>query len=253
MKILRLSTFCGLLLFVSNTSFGQAPAADSSALATTTTTLNRHYARAVGQEAYLYTGVEYVEYVKPYVRGHQFFGNSEFHDTTVEYNGVAYPAVPMRYDLVLEQLVLDSPAGGMQMRLLNERVSRFTMDGHTFVRILADTASRATLRTGYYDLLVDGPVQLLASRRKSVQETSTPSGLEGEVEARNFYFIHRGAQYHEVSSANSVVNLFPARKAALRKYIRTQQLKFKKTTRESSIVALVQYLGTLPAGASTAN
>ena len=88
--------------------------------------------------------------------------------------------MPLRYDLVLGQLVLRVPPGVTEMYLVNEKVVRFALGGHTFVRLVADSAG-SPAPTGYYDLLVEGPMRVLAARHKDVQTRATLEGMQGEI------------------------------------------------------------------------
>lgn len=226
----------------------QRAATDSSLVASAVQVLTARYTRALGINPRLYNGPEYVSYVRRDTQGYRFFGPDSVQAATVGYAGYTYAGVPLRYDLVRQQLVLDSPVGALQMRLLNEQVAFFTLGGHRFIR-LVEADSSAGVSTGYYDLLVDGPVQLLAARRKSLQERSTPTGILSEISASESYYVHQGRRYYPVGTASSVLRLFPAQKAALRQFSKANKLKFGQKTRESALVALLRYQATLPVGA----
>lgn len=246
---------CSLLLLLlalpGHRARAQAAAspADSGARATTASRLTQRYAASRGYEARLYDGPEYVAYVKSYVQGHPFFESAAARPATIVYDGATYPNVPLRYDLVRGQLVLAHPPSGLELRLVNEKVARFSVGGHTFVRLVADSTAGADspIRTGFYDILVEGQgLRLLASRRKNVQERNAAEGKVGEVSQKNDYFLQQNARYYPVTSAKEVTRLFPASKAALRQFARTQKLTFRGASREPSLVALTQYLTTLP-------
>jgi hypothetical protein len=253
MKKILIGSFYAMLLIWSNSSIAQTLSADSTALATTSGSLSQRYAQGLGFESRLYSGPEYVNYVKRYVTGHQFFESSEPQPAIVEYGGSTYTNVPLRYDLIRDLLVLQSPLGALNMQLVNEHVARFTIDEHTFIRLVADSSKDSPVSTGFYDLLVEGPTRVLAARRKSIQERSVAEGMVGEISQRDELFVFTGNRYYRVSSARAVLNLFPENKAALRKYIRTQKLKFSATQREATIAALVRYQATLRGTASPAN
>lgn len=252
MKRILVGNVWALSLLWSSHSQAQTATADSSSLATTVSRLNQRYATTVGYESGLFNGPEYISYVKAYVQGHPFFEAATNQEGTVEYGGATYRGVKMRYDLIRGQVVLPAPLGALSMRLVNERVKRFTLAGHTFIRIVTDSTTKSEVSTGFYDLLVDGPAQLLASRRKGLQERSTTDGMVGEIRQRNEYFVRKGGRYYQVSSANSVLKLFPEQKAALRKYSRTQKLNFGAAGRENALADLVRYQGTLPPVATAA-
>jgi len=229
-------------------ALGQAVVSpDSSARLAAAGSLRQHYAQTLRYESRLYDGPEYVSTVRHYVVGHPFFGSAEPQPATIEYGGATYPGVSLRYDLLHDQLVLPAPQGGLHLRLVNENVTRFQVGGHTFIRLAGTDSAGVLARPGFYDLLVDGPVQLLALRRKDLQERSTAGGMEGEITQKDEFFIYRGRRYYPAAKAGAVLALFPENKAALRKYIRAQKLKFSPARREEALVALIRYQATLAA------
>ena len=250
MRCLKLiSPLCGLaLLALAQPALAQRAPADSSLLVTTATqVLAQRYTRSLGTDLRLYNGPEYVSYVRRDTQGHRFFGPDSAQVATVKYAGHTYAGVPLRYDLVRQQLVLQAPVGALQMRLLNEQVAFFELGGHRFIRLVVDSSAGAGVSTGYYDLLVDGPARLLAARRKSLQERSTATGILSEISASEKYFVSQNRRYYSVSTAATVLRLFPAQKAALRQFIKANQLKFGAKTREPALVALLRYQATLAA------
>lgn len=247
MKKRLLCSVCASILLLGLSGAARGQAADSSALTATASTLRQRYAAGRSFDSRLFNGPEYVEYVKSYVRGHPFFGSAEAQEGAITYGGATYAGVPLRYDLLRGQLVLSHPPSSQQLRLVNEQVARFSLSGHTFVRLVADsTAQDSPLRTGFYDLLVEGPVRLLAARRKDLQERNTGEGQEGEISQKNEFFLEKDNRTYPVGSAKAVLRLLPESKAALRQYVRAQRLKFGDASREQSLVLLLKYYASLP-------
>jgi hypothetical protein len=215
--------------------------------------LRQHYTRARGAESRLYNGPEYVDYVKRHINGHQFLGPNELQLATVEYGGAIYERVPLRYDLVKDKLVVQWPMGMVDLALVNDNVRRFAIGPRHFVRLVAvplsspDSAGNGLARTGFYELLVDGPVQMLALRRKELQERAVAGRLEGSITQKNEFFICKEQRYYKVAKAGAVLAVFPESKVALRKYVRSEKLKFGEAYREASLLALMRYHATLAA------
>lgn len=254
MCCLRIAFYYGLgvllALGLAQPALAQHAPADGSLTTQASHALRQRYTRALGTETRLYNGPEYVRYVRRDTNGHRFFGADSVRPATVVYEGRTYPEVPLRYDLVRGQLVLQAPGGAFDMRLLNEQVARFTLDGHTFVRLLADSSRSSPVSTGFYDLLVDGPVQLLAARQKDLQERTTYAGITSDITASEKYFVCKNRRYYPVSKAATLLRLFPENKAALRQCSKAHKLRFGPETREQSLGALVRYQATLAASAA---
>ncbi|RYY13801.1 MAG: hypothetical protein EOO36_15260 [Cytophagaceae bacterium] len=229
---------------------GPSAAAQTSATDTTRLVaangLRQQYAHALRDTYGLYSGPAYTNYVRPGTVGHRFFATPDEQPATIVYGGQTYAGVPARYDLVRDQLVLTAQSRTSELRLVSERVARFTLGGHTFVHLSAASVAGSPLRPGFYDLLVAGPVAVLASRRKKYDERTENSLIVSEIlDRRTDYFIRQGGRYYEVSKAGDVLRLFPKQRAVLREYAQTHNLQFDEAGREAALVELVRYQATL--------
>lgn len=232
-----------VLAFWANTVRAQQPAADTARPALAS--LQQLYAARQGYGQRLYNGPEYVNYVRRYVRGHQFFGTAELQPATIDYDGATYHHIPLRYDLVRGLAVLKAPLGALELQLVNAHLARFTLAGHTFVQRLPTAENGLPPGIEFYDLLLDGDTPVLVARSKKLLETMSPEGATGKVTEKNEVFIGKAGRYYPVSKASAVWRLFPENKAALRKYSKDKDLKFNAQFRESSIVELLRYQRTL--------
>lgn len=234
-----------LVLGLGRPAFGQSapPLArpDSSLVATAARSLGQQYATGLGYEAGIYNGPLYTDYVRAGTEGHRFFGSAAPQAASLTYAGQAYASVPLRYDLIRDQLVLTAPTGNQEMTLVNELVSGFVLDEHAFTRLTVDSSTSSPVRTGFYEVLVAGPVRLLAAHHKSLQKRSSGGRVESEITASDAYFLEKNRQYYAVEKAGAVWQLFPEHKAALRQYTRTNHLSFRPEARAQALAALVRY------------
>ncbi|QIX61338.1 hypothetical protein HER32_09150 [Hymenobacter sp. BT18] len=240
-----------MLLLPAGFALGQTASAAPSEVPPVLRTLRQHYEAGLDFDSQLYNGQEYVNYVRSYIKGHAFFDSADPQPGTVEYGGGTY-SVPLRYDIVREVLVLKAPLGALTLQLINERVTRFSLGSHSFIRLVADSSRAAPIRTGFYEVLIDGSVQLLAAHRKNLQQRSVAGGMEGEITQKDEFFVRQGTELHSVGKAKSVLALFPESKARLREYIKTRKLQFSSTRRQEALTALLQYYATLPVPSSPA-
>lgn len=246
MKMKKLTCcFAFLGVFCCGQALGQAAPTDSAFLAAAANNLSDRYTNAIGDEKPIFNGKEYLNYDKYYLRGHQFYKSDEEQEGEVYYEGYLFTKVPLLYDVVLDQMVVSEPNGSLQFKLENEKTAYFKVHGHTFIRLAADTLGPLGMRTGFYDLLSAGKAKVMAKRNKRFIEQPTPRGMEGEFLIEDKFFIRANDTYYPVSKKKSVLQVFPENKKELQKYIRSQRLKFKKESRETSIVKLAQYYNSL--------
>jgi hypothetical protein len=248
MKTLRFAALAlpGLLAFVRPAVAQMAvPAVDVAAAAAVA---RQHYTSAFISHPELYEGPEYFDYSKPYHTrsGHQFFLSTEQEAGSVAYNRHAFGQVTLNYDVVLDQIVLSPPQSPLTLRLINEKVTGFTLGKHRFTRLVADSASRSVIRTGYYEVLLDNAVRVLAKRSKRLQERLNQSFIDVEFTQADRLFIEKAGRYYSVSSKSSAMRLFADRNKEMQKYLQDRKLRFNKTEREAAIVALAAYYCSLP-------
>jgi hypothetical protein len=248
MKTLRFAALAlpGMLAFA-RPAMAQmaAPPVDVAAAAAAA---RQHYTSAFISHPELYEGPEYFDYSKPYHTrtGHQFFLSTEPEAGSVAYNQHAFGQVTLNYDIVLDQVVLSPPQSPLTMRLINEKVTAFAIGKHHFTRLVADSASGSVIRTGYYEVLLDNAVQVLAKRSKRLQERLNQSFIDVEFTQSDKLFIEKAGRYYSVSSKSSAMRLFADRNREMQKYLQDHKLRFNKTGREAAIVALATYYCSLP-------
>ncbi|MGI4867807.1 MAG: hypothetical protein ACRYFZ_28075 [Janthinobacterium lividum] len=235
---------CGLGALLGSPALGQTIRPDSSLLAASNG-LHQHYAQALRDKSSLYNGPEYTNYVRPGTQGYRFFSSNDWQPAVITYGGETYAGVPARYDLVRDQLVLSAQSGTVDLILNSERLASFTLGGHTFVRLAGDSATGLPERPAFYDLLVEGPMRVLAARRKKYEEGLESSRIVSEITARTDYFLQQGRRAYPASKLGDVLRLFPQQRAALRSYAQANQLEFDEAGREAALVALVRYQATL--------
>ncbi|UOG75329.1 hypothetical protein MTX78_01725 [Hymenobacter tibetensis] len=245
---IRLSVFCLCTLFFYNHASAQV-SSNNSSVAPSVAVVQQQYDAFFTAHPQLYTGPEYVDYAKRFqtVIGHQFFLSPEEHRGNVYYNNHQFKDIALAYDIALDQVVLKHPTTPLYLSLLNENVRHFTLDNHRFIRLVADSSTSKVLRTGYYEVLVDSSVQLLAKRIKIRQERANQGKIEIEFFPGDKLFVRKGAVYHPVGSKKSLTRLFADRGKEVQKYIQANKLKFKKDRREAAIVRVTRYYTSLAA------
>lgn len=222
-----------------------APPVDVTA---TVAAAQQQYSAAFVGHPELYSGPEYLDYAKAYHArtGHQYFLSSEKQPGSVVYNQHTFSNIVLSYDVVLDQVVVSPPQSPLTLRLINEKVMGFTIGSHRFTRLVADSASRSVVRTGYYEVLLDSTVQVLARRSKRKQERINQPFIDVEFTPFDKLFIQKAGRYYPVASKSSAMHLFADHSKQMQKYLQEHKLRFNKEQREASIVQLATYYSSLP-------
>lgn len=252
-SVVKHFSFLALLaLGVSPLARGQAPLPDSTFLTSAARQLTHQYEALLQDQSQLYNGKEYVDYTRYYrkAEGHQFYEATKPQLGSVEYWGHRYQNIPLLYDIRLDQLVLQQPATALFLHMVEEKVSAFTLGTHRFLRLENQPNAPHPVPTGFYELLLDGPVRVLAKRRKEMKELSDQKIYYPVFRTIDQLYVQVGDAYYPVSGQAAVLSIFPAQRKELQKFSRSQKLRFKKATREADLVQLIRHYQSLPAAAT---
>ena len=237
---------CWLALAMPYRACAQAlAAADSVALGAAVAAATQHYTQATQAESVLFSGPEYVDPTKPGAIGHQFFLSAEPQLGAVTYRKASFQQVQLRYDLVLDRVVLTYPNQVANIMLVPEALSDFTLQGRHFVRVLGDSSTNALLPTGFYELLQAGPVSLLARHTKYLLQTTINQSLAFKFKQADKLLARAGSTVVEVNRLKDLLALLPAHKAEVQRYARQQKLRFSAAQRETAAVQALRYYYTL--------
>jgi hypothetical protein len=237
------STFSLLLLtLLSQQALSQATVAGSG-LTLSVGLLEQQYANAFYGHPALYNGPEYINYALLYFKrtGHQFFLFTEPQSGSVHYNDHLFTGPKLLYDVVRDQVVLKNATSPLSLSLVNQNVQYFFIGTHHFVRLVADSLTGGLPSTGFYEVLVDSPVQLLAKRSKRMQKSVDQKHVNVEFISTDKLFVRKAGVYHEVRKKSSVTRLFADHSKLIQQYIQNNRLKFRKKSREEDIVQVTRY------------
>ena len=223
---------------------GQAPGLEAR-LPAAAEALRQEYSASTVNYPYLYNGPEYADYTRKYHTrtGHPYFLQATLLPGTATYDGREFANLQLQYDLVLDQVVLAQPNNPLRLRFINEKMHAFSVDGHRFVRLVAkaDSASADVIRTGYYELLAEGPVQVLARHSKTLYEHINKPYIDASFSETHRLYMQKAGRYYAVRSKSVALRLFADRSAAMQQYLKEHRLRFNKASRESSVVELAHY------------
>ncbi|MDB5120291.1 MAG: hypothetical protein JWN56_1509 [Sphingobacteriales bacterium] len=188
----------------------------------------------------LYNGTQYLPYPFMINDGIRSFITTEFVPATITYDGKTYVNVKSLYDLVDGNLIIQHFDNFFFIRLHPERVESFTISGHTFIRINADSVN-TTPAAGFYDLLYDGKVKFLAKRSKTLEEKAVASGLERQINESTKYYLRKDNVYYLINGKSDLLKLLKPHDKLSATFIKSQKLKFGKKHKEASILSTVRY------------
>ena len=196
------------------------------------------YHQTINTQAELYNGVEHMRYM-PNIEGIPYYGADEWKSGTIEYNGIVYRDVPLKYDMVKDQVVVRHPNGFSSLELYSPRVGYFTHGDDSFVYI-PEGGDKSTPAPGFYQQLSVGPLTALAKRSKGIAEEIVYGQMERRFEASNKYYLLKDGKYYSPRNENDLLSLTGERKREAKQALQKASIRFKKAP-ELAIVTVAEY------------
>jgi hypothetical protein len=200
------------------------------------------YRTSAGENLRLFNGQQYIR-TSHGIAGSPFFLSDSLLSGTVYYEDRLYTNQALRYDMVIDNVIIPSYRGDNEMQLVPEKLSYFTVLDHAFIRIVADSATPPFITTGYYERLNEGKLILLAKRSKLVQNSRSGNDVTSYKDYV-YYYAWRDNKFYRVNDKKELLVLMEDKKPQLNQFIKDNKLKFKKN-READYIELATYYSKL--------
>ncbi|MBX2925636.1 MAG: hypothetical protein KF746_25790 [Chitinophagaceae bacterium] len=197
------------------------------------------YYTSLKTQSGIYNGSEYVQYIHLLKEGHPYFDTTTFKQGHVLYNKVLYSDVPMLYDIIRDELIVQHFNKVFLVQMIKSKVDWFELYGHRFLHLGRDSTRNGNVKEGFYDVVYDGKIKLYIKRVKLIHESIPNMQVERRVYSKDRYFIYKDDVFHEVNSQSSVLKVLPGHSSELKQVVRSGKIKFRKK-REQAINLMVQ-------------
>lgn len=218
------------------------PKPDTAFLSTTSNDARNLYLAAVKTQRHLYNGSQYADY-DPIEDEHPYFIDSDWSNGWIIYDHERYDNTPLLYNINNDKIVAEHYAGAF-IDLIAPKVTAFHIHGHTFKRFTRTDDKRGNINEGFYDILYDGNVKVVAKRLKKFVQQVHLEGYENSFEEKVQYYVVRDQSFFPVRSKNNLLEVLSDQKQALRQFVRTNKLPFKNQ-REQAMIKVAAYYDTL--------
>lgn len=201
------------------------------------------YHQSFGDQAALYNGSRYGEYLYKFKEGDPYFNSPQPIAGTVIYDGVKYDNVLMRYDEIKDELVINDQ--GNRIQLLKEKVEYFSLFNSNFIKIKTDGHANNLVSSGFYNLLYKGKVCLLKKQIRTTKDDLSIGGeLQISVEEKDYYYIKKDDKFYPIKSKGDLLDVFGDKKKEVQQFIKANDLSFRKE-RQNMLVKTTAYYDSL--------
>lgn len=202
------------------------------------------YKSGAGNNDLLYQGTEYADHSHGII-GHPFYDSGHYTYGSIVYNGAFHPDVQMKYDLVRDEVVIKYPGTENPMRLISEKITRFTLAGHQFIRV---SPVRSGVATGFYESVYDKDGFAVFIKRQKLVKVPASTEKSPYFLALDFYYLQIGDTYYLISGKKDLLDAFKDQKTEMRKHIKKSGISFKKDKATFIKDAMVKYQSLKQAG-----
>lgn len=225
-----------LSVCIATTGLSQPDRPDTSFLASSRAVKFNVYNSLIGGQSRLYNGIEYPDYYS-HNDEHPYFLIDDWGHGNVVYDDEFYSDVDLFYDLSKEAVITEHKLTGGKIQLISNKVSRFTLNDHLFVRLSKDKAG--VIEESFYEVLYDGKVKVYVRRLKWPQTRADIEGLTYYFSTINRIYILKDGIYTLVKSKRSVYSVFRDHRKDLTGALRNHKVRYRKE-RERGVVVLAE-------------
>jgi len=187
-------------------------------------------------------------YPVPKVRilGDPYFNTKEWVEGSLFINGRTYSGIFMKYDLIIDELIIKVKTELNIERLLainKSQVDSFKIGSSLFVNsgILFENENRNT----YYEKIYRGKLSVYRQFQKTFIEMYNSSSPEGKFSAQksNIYILQNN-EFTNINSAKSFFACFDKpEQEKIRRYLKSKNITYKKMT-DSQMIDLMNFCNT---------
>ena len=193
----------------------------------------------------LYNGTEFNDIFLNTDGTYRYFKRFDYNRGSVVYSGQFYPNIPLKYDLLEDNLLThsDDNLSIFVVKLIPEFIDSFTVHNREFVRLT--NVDKAFVGNGFFEkVFIGNKVKLYTKHVKKKRDKALQSGIQYRFSDANFFLIAYKNQYFIANSAKDVWKNIPELKDQIRKFSKTYKQLYK-TDKQAFMTKLIGYLDSL--------
>jgi hypothetical protein len=190
------------------------------------------YRNLIPLDLEVYSGGYYVD-PPPKIAGDPYFLKKGFQTGSITINGLTYHGVPLMYNIFSDDLITFHSQHGRRILIYPLKIESFEFGeeiGRKFIRV-EDVPYDLVVKNGFFELLEDGKVQLLAKQIKINNRKVEDGKYLGRYVERTFFYLYDGENLPQVRRKKDVFDFLELDKKTLKKTLRKNGLNFKSNKR----------------------
>ena len=220
--------------------FSQLTSNDSIAFTKSVNNALALYYQSAGDQSRLYNGTEYTGYPFSFAEGSPYFLSPGEQEGSIVYDDVKYEPVKLIYDEMMGVVILKDE--NHRIQLSSERISRFMVGDHRFIRIALNGTGKLSPETGFYEILYEGKFSVFKKDLKTIRQVYSYSQESTRIiDEKIIYWFRKNNGYTRIEDQKEMLNFFGDRKKEIQHFIKSNKLSFKKDADNLLIKVAVYY------------
>lgn len=181
------------------------------------------------------------------IRGNPFL-NQNVSTEDLLLQDIQYEDLPLWYDIYIDELILSFNQGAefRYIQLNKEQIRYFDLEGRHFINLAYSPYREMHLPPGYYELVFQDKVVLLAKRKLEVK--AEQESLRSYFSRADMRILIKGNTVYQLHNRSSLLEAVgPERKKEMTAFIRKNKIRFKKAG-DAEWLQLITYLNELQNG-----
>ncbi len=244
MPALRILCLCAIsFIFLTSSLKAQLSSKDSSLLKSGISNVLSVYEQNIGEQSGKFNGSQNIGYPNGVIEKNPYFQTSNFSKGYILYDLVYYPNVNLLYDEAADLVILQDSSH--KIELISEKLAGFVIGNYKFQYLVKkDANSNDLLKTGFYQVLVEGKTSLFKKESKKITEKILGNELTYQIESSTYYYLLKDNRYTEIQSKKTIFRLFKDKEKEVKRNAKTQHLNYRKD-KDNMLSNVVEYYNLL--------
>ena len=221
----------------------QLSSKDSSLLTSSINHVLSIYDQQIGEQSGKYNGGQNIGYPQPVIEKNPYYKSSNFSKGYIVYYQVYYPNVNILFDEAADLVIIQDSTH--KIELISEKLEGFGIGDAKFQYLIKkDVHSNELLKTGFYQVLVEGASSLYKKENKKITEKIVGNELTYILETSIYYYLQKQNKFLEIQNKKSVFRLLKDKEKEIRKFVKSQHLNYRKD-KDNMLSNVVEYYNLL--------
>jgi len=226
------------ILFFGKRVSAQSIPEDSTLFQTAISNTYSIYYRQLGDQSPFFNGSHYANIGFTFRMGSPYFLSDHFSRGSVVYDGILFDSLSLLYEDLRQLLVAKNESYLLQF--VSQRITSFTVAGHAFVRLVADSSHKGIGKTGFYEIIYAGQSQVLKETDKNIVEVpSANEGMLRDINGVDNYYVKIANEYMRVRSGSDLPKIFHAHQKEVQRFIKKNKLNFRRNKEDTIVQAAI--------------